>query len=441
VLADGLRHLVGLPGPARVLLTDDALQLRELTHHTRREIGLRKARGPAKHWSEAGRQPPARKPGQVREPLGLLEERAQLLLEHHAREQRETVLRAEPEIVAEVEVRVRQARPDNPLIAASDLRGIRARRIGHRDEVGHEAAVLRLHGEALLMTPDGRLHHLTRQVEIDAGEAADDRDRILHEMGDGLQRGPIDDGPGADRVRRSDHRLADGIAARLHVGQDERAREPVDPGRRLRQLDRRRVSEAVAIRRPPRADTGDPHGYHVTPPQRDDPSHGPAEPRLALAPAHLLREGKTGGETLQQPGQDFPCGLARFVTLSGEVFASLGLHRDQAVDGHALSPREPLGRLGESTLGVDARPLRWARHAYHLGRLGVREPLHDHGEAARRRVCVDGVEVEARLTEDPLRPGAQSRQDHGQLRRRELLCPDLEQEGSAHGIDGDFRRG
>ena len=171
VLADGLRHAWRLAGPQRVLLADDALQLGELADHAGGEIGLRQARGPASAARVRRRSPAAgTRPGPPSAPSSragfpAAPGRPSWPAAGSRRSGRSL------QILAEVEVGVGQPRPDDALVAATDLRGIaRPACWTRRRSSGSEASVRRLRGEAPLMTADGRLHHLARQVEEALGE-------------------------------------------------------------------------------------------------------------------------------------------------------------------------------------------------------------------------------------------------------------------------------
>ena len=172
----------------------------------------------------------------------------------------------------------------------------------------------------------------------------------------------------------------------------------------------------MAVRCPPRADTGDPQRVARRSPRARRPiGPGGLNRDVALAPAHLLREGEdrrraapAAPATLPPRAAPAPHARRRGIRRARSRPRSGGRRTRPA---SARSPPPPWS----APLGVEGRPLRGPVTRHHLGRLGVREPLHDHGQAARCRVARTVLEGEAAPPRGAARPLRSEPQDHGQL--------------------------
>ena len=228
LLPNGSGHGGALAGAQRVRLADDALKLGKLPDHTRRpdpSSTRRAARtAAARTGAGAGR---GQVLGQRLHSLGLLEQASQPLLEDHRGQPGQSIRRGGLQILAEVEVGVRKASADDPLVATPDLGRIAAWHVGDGHEEGGQASVgvsavkqrwWRRMGVST--TARGRSRKACRQ-------RAHHRHRPLHQVDHGLQGGLVDHGrkpwraPAAPISRRISSRRASTSASTVPLAESD----------------------------------------------------------------------------------------------------------------------------------------------------------------------------------------------------------------------------
>jgi hypothetical protein len=185
MIADRIGDGVALSLGAGEIGTERALQFRELADALGDEIGLGEPRGSADRLEIGPDDPLADQPfGELRHPLGLVGDGAELLVEDDAAELLRLLGERHLQILLPEEFRVREARGEHLAIALDD-RGAAVRRldIGDADEVRGKRAVLSREREIFLVGAHGELDHLARHVEEGRIEAPEQRHRPFGEPG------------------------------------------------------------------------------------------------------------------------------------------------------------------------------------------------------------------------------------------------------------------
>ena len=212
LLQHGLCHLVRLAVVAGVVAAHDALQVIELHHHLAHQVRLAQLAGPF-YPVGIGAEGRGQVSGEGGDAFGLVEDRAELLLEDDGAQLLAAFRQAVLAVGGVEEGGVRQARANHLLVAGNHPGRVAAVDIGHGDEQGHELAGVVHHMEILLVLPHGGDQRLRRHVEKTGLEAPHQGHRPFIEGGHLVQQAGADDRVAAGLVRRLRHTLADQLAA------------------------------------------------------------------------------------------------------------------------------------------------------------------------------------------------------------------------------------
>ena len=321
---------------------------------------------------------------QLRHPLHLVGDSAQLLVENDPVELRRLLRQRHLEIGVVEESRVRQARGEHLAVALDDLRAaVRRLDVGGADKGVGELARRVAADEVFLVHPRGELDHFGRDVEERRVEAAEQRHRPFGQPGI-LRHQPfvLDEAEPRHFGSRAGAVANDGRAL---VGIDNYM-----AGAQLGDIivcaadrDDAGVVETMAQRRGAALDAGDRHRHHLVAQDRDDALQRPhPTQRLggggARAPAHRLWPGKRPHDRrdrLRQHGGGGAAGPLAHREHHAVAF-------DQRLAREAGLAQEAFQRLWRRR---GARALHFLRHRLRR----VRQAARDQRETARSGVGDD----------------------------------------------------
>ncbi len=382
MLLDGGADAVVLALERRVFPAHQALELGELADHLGDEVGLGEAGGALRERRVGAhaRREVLRQGGDAGDALAL---RPELLVEDDGVELGQPVFQAGRLVGLPEELRVREPRPDHPLVAGGDrLAAVGGHEVRDQDEGRRQVlgAALAQH-EALLVRPDGRADRLGGDVEEGLVERAHQHHRPLHEARHLLQQSLVLHEVEAAGEGEVAGVVQDHVLAPVGVEDDLRALQGLDVVVEPAHLDRLGGEEAVAVGHRAGRNPADRNGDHLRRfglrPEGGDDRLQRAHPAQAArlgrgrAPAHGFRPGEASDDLGQELGQDVEC-LAAGPLDHREV--ELALLR--VGDGRGLiEAREPRalqealdGRLG----GADPRAAAFLAHGLAPGRAGRR---------------------------------------------------------------------
>ncbi len=258
-------------------------------------------------------------------------------------------------------------------------------------------------------------------------------------MGDLVQElGVVGDAP-ADVARQAPGFLRDEGTPLLRIGHDA----VLDQEREILgcqgHLERRRPGGARAVADAVASDAGDRKGDDGVAEQSDEPADGPGEGEAGLVPAHAHPEVEVADEVGQQVGEDDDGWLPLLAADGDDVLASIHLLGLQVGHLHALAAGKALGSLGGLPAGVEGDAGRRALDELLDAALAGGQILHDDGEAAGRAEHAEGVVLEAGLGQPVRDRLTQLGEGSIEIARRQLLGPNLENEGGGCIREGERR--
>ena len=385
-----LRHLRDLCGIARrcgVITAHKPLKFGEFIDHFRTQIGLGNARGGLGRLgirTDGGRKFSR----QRRDPRDAFALRAQFVMERNGFQRVQPACHTGlgfAQVVFPKELRIRQPRGKNLLVALEDRRAvIRRCAVGHGDKPFDLPRRDIADGKKLLMLFHRGLQHLGRQVEELGPDFAHQRHRPFDKPRHLGQKARILDhfearskgkvrGLGPDRVGAflwvQDHMRALELFRVILEGRDRkppRRQEAVAFGGVARR-------DAVNVERHNRAAV-------LTRQDAQDRMQWPHPAQRTGAPAHRLgpREIADGG--VQHLGHDFGGGTARFFDHGKEHVALGGFAFLQLFAGQSRTAQEAFNRLFRR---IHARAFALLAQ----GGAGLQQALHRQRQTARRRKC------------------------------------------------------
>jgi hypothetical protein len=198
------------------------------------------------------------------------------------------------------------------------------------------------------------------------------------------------------------------------------------------ELDGAGRQKAMPARSAPALDAGERKLDEAVPEERDEPLDGPAERRLAGAPAHRFAKGDFLDDLRKGRGEKSERGLAGLAARAGEVFPFGRFDRAKLGDFAAELAGECLGRTRGFAFAIEGG--RHGRAGELFGQIGL--PLGDAPDEERqpsRRA--DGPNVamrDAKLAEALLGQAGQRRESARHEGRGQFLDADLEEQVVAH---------
>ena len=356
VLVDGRGHRRVLPLQSGVLPTHDALQLREFVDHGRGQVSLAQVRRPLRVRRIDGVEPdePGNLLHQALDPLHLLVECAELLLEHDVLQLLVAGPQPDPAVLVEEETGIGQAGPQHLLVAGPDGIQVRIQAVADGDEVGQQPpAGGVVHREVALVLPHRSHQDLFGDFQVGGVEGAGKGPGLLHQPGDLLQQVWVRLHHAAQVPGHLPHLLPDHVLPHALVDQDVSVADLLEVVAGVEDQDRLRWrQEAVPKGGGAGGDAVDVEGDPAVAQQGQEPSDRPGEADGAAAPAHALGELQGEHQVLQQVGQHQTDGAAHLhppgedvvgVALPGDIHL---LRRD------ALGAHEALQGFGRLALGV-----------------------------------------------------------------------------------------
>jgi hypothetical protein len=269
---------------------------------------------------------------------------------------------------------------------------------------------------------------LARQLEVTLVERAGDRGGPLDQIVDDVHQLVVGHDAAGLLARRRDDLLAHRAPPFRGVGQHLRLAQRLQVAPGLLHVECRRVEEAVAVRAAAGFEPERLHRHDFLPEQREQPADGPPEAIVAVVPAHGLRELELHRHLAECRRQHLERGLPLVVHGDGHVFA---LRRGDLAHGRgldALAGAEAEQRARRAAVGVERNARRGAhRFLVEVG-LSLGEPVHEHGEPARRAVRDHAAEREPQALESFAHATLQLLQRRRRVARGQLLDADLEQQ-------------
>ena len=451
VPAHGIRHHRGGALPLEVERAHDALQLGELAHHQRGQVGLGQARRRRRRAAlalvaERGRE---RILDQRDHAVGLLAVAAQLAMEGDAGEVLQAVHQRPLEVLGQEERGVAQPRHHHALHAAHDLaRGVVVR----VRERAHQRDVLLVMDEHDLEDLGGQRAELLRDAPEHDGRVLD-QVLPLREQAEVVDLAPIlprELGRDALRARlgSEDHEVLLQALAKLVI--EAHLHRPARPAAGQEAMSARGVA-GLDDRASPRAGLGgvDRERHDLPVEQGHHPADRPPEGELALAvveprvPAHALGEGEAAQQHRDDAGQHVARVAAWYAfDMEGVLFRRFGgcsrrhfAHdRSRTLDGelelidrYSEFSREAFRRLCPVSGGILGDPCRWTPDwIFHIGLAG--RHVAGHGQPPRRGRGLDDLGHEVLAARQLDEPVAHLLGEAGEPARGHLLDADLEQE-------------
>ncbi|MDT4843052.1 hypothetical protein FQZ97_769700 [compost metagenome] len=176
-----------------VIVAGDALHLRELADHLAGQVALAQQAG-ARGAAGIAADPLGDEAGQGRDPLGLVEDRAELGLEHHIGQALVEGLQLVLLVLLEEELGVGQARAHDFFVAGNDLPRVFRLDISHGDEARQQLAVGIEQAEVFLVVLHGGDQRFLRYLEEAFLERANQRHRPLDQGADFIEQRRWHDG-------------------------------------------------------------------------------------------------------------------------------------------------------------------------------------------------------------------------------------------------------
>jgi hypothetical protein len=432
MLEDRGRDLLRLPGLQGVVPPHHPLQLGELLDDAGGEVGLAQESRPAAVPLLGGEREGGHEGGDLRHPLDLLPVGPHVGLEHHLLQRLRPVEQRDLQVVPVIELRVREARPEDPLVPRHDHLRVRDDHVRDESECGAQGTPFVLEHEILLVVPHGGDEDLPRQRQElllepplqDDGEL----DEVRHRLHERLVLDPLH--PRALRKRAQPR--ADPLLAGLEVDEHARLGQLPVVGVGRGEGDGTRRKEAVAVRRAPRIDVPVAERNHILPIERDDPVHGPREPDIEIGPPHRFLERDRRDEIGDDPGQHLPRFAGGLLPDEPEVFAAVGREYGERLDVDPLRLREAECGFRRLARRVECDGFRRPEDGLAPGLLPLRQAADDEGQPPRRALDVDLAEGEAGLGEGILQQLAPVPQRGADEPRRDFLAADLEQVVAFH---------
>ena len=399
VPVDCVRQALRQPVGPRVEPADDPLQLGELLHHLRGEVVLAQRRGAGHHLRvdrlAGGRERRVDRFRQPRLTTDLRGVRTQLLVKGDPLEPGDPAAERRPPVVLPEEARVREPRPQDPLVSLADGPGAVALAVGDGQETVQQPARSVDQGEVLLVVPHGGDQDLARQVQEGGLELPGNHQRPLDQVGDLLEQIGIDvpgvargraEGRGETGARRpgggaqafGDHPppLPD---VRQHVVGPQR----LQVGAGILQGHARLAGETVAEGVPSRAHPGEGQVDDLAVEQRHHRVHRADEAMLPAPPAHCLGEGQGRHQGRDHLRQHLPGRAAADLTQHGHAFSARRRDPPQILQSDPLGPGEPHGGLGGPAFGVVGGPRGRPGHLHCAVGLARSQAGHADRQAAR----------------------------------------------------------
>ena len=265
-----------------------------------------------------------------------------------------------------------------------------------------------------------------RQAEKALLEAAQDRGRLLHQVGDLVQQGRLIGRDAAHAGRGRGDLLPNHLLALRPVHHDAVGSHGVEVIGRPGDDDIGRVEGAQAAADAPTTRVRIAEGHHLLAEQRHEPANRPAESCAVGGPAHGLLETDAGDQLDQQLGQKLSRGFAGRLLDGKDVAPAVGLAQLQAFHGDPAATRKADRGL-RPLAGVVLRPVgRRPAEDQLLVCLPAGQLLHMHHQPprrARRPHCAVG---QTRLVQQLRRGRLQLSNGRHHVVHRQLLAADLQ---------------
>ena len=340
----------------RIVHAHHALGIGKLEHHVGHQVALgeqARARGVV-HICANLTGNPAR---QRLNTIGLVAQRAELLLEQHGLQTRQVIFQAFFTVGIEEELGIRQTRAHHFFITGDNLLRIFRLDIGDEDEIWQQFAVVAIHREVLLVTLHGVDQRFRRNGEEFLFELRRQHHRPLNQRGDLFQQAVAQIGSTANLTRRLfgvrfDFGFTFGVI-RHHFAalqQDLRVLIGVVDG------ELRLAHKAVAANDAIGLNTKDRCRNQLVAQQQGNGVNRTHKVHVRRAPAHQFRDwqfAKRGGDHVRQ-----------------QRFAAFAFHMGAIEQPFAFVGGQTLGLIDGDTAAARPAFSRFARFAFRVERLG-----------------------------------------------------------------------
>ena len=229
----------------RVVTTHDTLQLGELAHHARHQVGLGQHTG-ALRGPDVRSQFLGNDHREFTDTFGLVVQRAQLVMKYNVLQAIDTGIQFDFSITVPEEFRVGKAGTDNAFVALLYLFLLLATDICHGNKVRQQLATFVYYRKIFLVVLHCSYQCLCRYVEILLLEIRQQRFRPLHQAGHFIQQIAFDDRLSTDLARQFHGTVVDALPPAIEIGEHECLLQLALVLTSILQLYRFRGMEAVA---------------------------------------------------------------------------------------------------------------------------------------------------------------------------------------------------
>ena len=228
--------------------------------------------------------------------------------------------------------------------------------------------------------------HLARQDQETLVKAPGNADRPFHERGHFFDQAIVDQGAAAEIGCGLFHLFDDTLPANVRVDHDPGVVQRLRIVVGARELDRRRVMEAMAEGLAVRALFENVERHDLIAVQGDDPVNRAYEGGFTVAPAHQLGDGQTLDRLIDRGLDQRSDRLARLGGAIDQAFALVAILVLERVHGRAQRARKAFGGLGGLAGLVIGNGKRRPGFFHGDGVGGLGDIGDRHGQSARRGI-------------------------------------------------------